>query len=101
VLHEGLSELQAANAQTVILGRAVLLDVAPRLERREEPKDVVLVQLQALREVGDAELLRLAGELLEDVQRVRHGLDDVVRLLSPHHVVSRSKGVLGYVAPTP
>jgi len=85
VLHVGLAELQAADAEAVVLGRAVLLDVAARLERREEAKDVVLVELQAFREIGDAELFRLAGELLEHVQRVRDGLDDVVRFLSPHH----------------
>jgi hypothetical protein len=72
VLHVGLSELEAADAEPVVLGRAVLLDVAARLERREKPKYVVLVQLQAFREIGDAELLRLAGELLEHVQRVRN-----------------------------
>jgi len=81
-----VTDLQAADAESVVLGRLVLLDVAARLERREEPKYVVLVELQAFREIGDAELFRLAGELLEHVQRVRDGLDDVVRFLSPHHV---------------
>ena len=44
-----LSELQAADAEPVVLGRLVLLDVAARLERREQAEDVVLVQLEALR----------------------------------------------------
>ena len=85
LLHVGLSELQAADAEPVVLGRLVLLDVAARLERREQTKDVVLVQLQALRELGDAELVGLAGELLEHVERVRDGLDDVVGFLAPDH----------------
>jgi hypothetical protein len=39
------------------------------------------VELEPLRELGDAELARVRiGELLEHVERVRHGLDDVVGL---------------------
>jgi hypothetical protein len=43
------------------------------------------VELQALREVGDPELVGLPGELLDHVESVRDRLDDVVALLAADH----------------
>src|SRR5881396_556664 len=84
VLHVALPELEATDAEAVVLGGPVLLDVAARLERGEQAEDVVLVEPEPLRQLGHAELLGLARELLEHIQRVRHRLDDVVGLLAPH-----------------
>ena len=91
VQHVALPELEAAHAEAVVLGRAILLDVAARLEGREQPKDVVLVQLEPLRQLGDPELVGLAAELLEHVERVRYRLDDVVGFLAPHARPSTAK----------
>src|SRR5262249_13787238 len=80
-----LPELERPDAEPVVLGRLVLLDVAARLERREQPKNVVLVKLQPLAELSDAELVGLAVELLDDVERMRDGANDVVALLATDH----------------
>ena len=96
VLHVALTQLETADAEAIVLRCPVLLDVAARLERREQAEDVVLVELQALGELRHPELLGLAAELLEDVQAVGDRLDDVVGFLAPHDRISR-KAVLGYV----
>src|SRR5439155_1025555 len=64
VVHVALPELQAADAEPVVLGGAVLLDIAARLERCEQTEDVVLVEPEPLRQLGHAELLGVARELL-------------------------------------
>ena len=79
-----LPKLQATNSQTVVLGGLVLLDVPPRLQRGEQPEDVILVQFQPLAQLGDTELIVFAGELLEHVERVGDRLDDVVGFLATH-----------------
>jgi len=84
VVHVALPELQAADAEPVVLGGAVLLDIAARLERCEQTEDVVLVEPEPLRQLGHAELLGVARELLENIERVRHRLDHVVGLLAAH-----------------
>src|SRR5262249_17805507 len=91
VLDVALSQLETADPQAVVLGRAVLLDVATRLERGEEAEDVVLVELQPLRELGDPELLGLPAELLEDVQAVGARLNDVIGFLSADHEIGKSR----------
>src|SRR5207245_6122865 len=102
VLHVALAELQAADAEAIVLGRAVLLDVAPGLERRQQTEDVVLVELEALGVLGHPELVGLAEELLQHVERVRDRLDDVVGFLASHVFTKRglrlfrtSRGVNG------
>src|SRR5262249_33583760 len=98
VSHVALAELEAADPEAVVLRGAVLLDVAARFQGGEQAEDVVLVQLQALRELRDAELFGVETELLEHVERVRHGLDDVVRILPAHFPRPPQKRVLGYDA---
>jgi hypothetical protein len=68
---EALAESQAAYAEPIVFRQAILFDVAARLERREQSEDVVLVKLETLAELGHAKLVRLASELLENVQRMR------------------------------
>ena len=97
VLHVALTELEAAHAKPVVLGAPVLLDVAARLEGGEQAEDVVLVQLEPLGQLGDAELVGVLEELLKDVERVRDRLDDVVGFLPSHRQPSQ-KRVLGYDA---
>src|SRR3989442_1589715 len=96
VVHVALPELQAADAEPVVLGGAVLLDIAARLECCEQTEDVVLVEPEPLRQLGHAELLGITRELLEDIERVRHRLDHVVGLLAAHR--SLRKAVLEYAA---
>src|SRR5262245_4839537 len=92
VLDVALAELQAADAQAVVLGAPVLLDVATRFEGSEQPEDVVLVQLEALGQLGDAQLVGVLEELLEHVERVRHRLDDVIGFLPSHrHVFPKTR----------
>ena len=69
--HVDLAELQAANAEPVVVRGPILLDVAPRLQGREQTEDVVLVELEALRQLRHAELVRLLAELLE--RHAAHG----------------------------
>ena len=64
------SQVQALDSQAIVLGRPVLFDIAARLQRGEQTKDVVLMQLQALGKFGDAEFVDLAKELFEHVQSV-------------------------------
>src|SRR4029077_17657232 len=76
----------------VVLGAPVLLDVAARLESGEQSEDVVLVQLEPLGQLGCAELVGVLEELLEDVERVRDRLDDVVGFLPSHrHVFPKTR----------
>src|SRR4030095_16837428 len=98
VLHVALAELETAHPQSVVLGGAVLLDIAARLEGGEQPKDVVLVELEPLGQLGHPQLVGVLEELLEDVERVRYRLDDVVGLLASHRS-ALPKRVLGYYAP--
>ncbi len=79
---EGATQLQAAGSQPVSLALA-LVDVAALVQRGEKPKDVVLVEVQTSGEFGHTELFVLT-EALEKPKCVRHGLDDVVALLSLH-----------------
>ena len=79
------SQVQALDSQAIVLGRPVLFDIAARLERGEQTKDVVLVQLEALGKFGDAEFVDLAEKLFEHVESVRNRLDDVVGFVAPDH----------------
>ena len=80
----GATQLQAPNAQPIVLRRLVLLDVAARLERGEQTEHVVLVQLETLRELRHAQLAVVIAKLLEHVDGVGDGLDDVVGFLAAH-----------------
>ena len=87
---EGLAELEAAHAEPVAVALGALLDVAELLERGEQPEDVVLVQVEALREGGDA-LLLLVAEGLEEADRIDHRLDRVVPLRLLHRVLLHAR----------
>ena len=79
------AEVEALDAEAIIFGGFVLLDVAARFERREQAEDVVLMQLEALGKFGHAEFIDLAEELFEHVERVRDGLNDVVGFVATDH----------------
>ena len=78
MMNVAASEVQALDAEAIIFGRSVLFDVAARFQRREQTKDVVLMQLEALGKFRNAEFVDVAEKLFEHVERVRDGLDDVV-----------------------
>src|SRR5438876_1180226 len=87
VMDIAAAEMQAFDAEAIIFAGAILLDIAARFEGGEDAEDVVLVQLEAFGKFGDTEFVALAKELFEDVERMRHGLDNVVCLVAPHHWV--------------
>jgi hypothetical protein len=79
------SEVEAFDAEAIIFGGFVLLDVTARLERREQSKDVVLMQLEALGKFRHTEFIDVAKELFEHVERMRDGLDYVVGFIASNH----------------
>ena len=87
VMDIAAAEMEAFDAEAIIFAGAILFDIAARFEGGEDAEDVVLVQLEAFGKFGDAEFVALAKELFEDVERMRHGLDNVVCLVAPHHWV--------------
>ena len=54
------------------------------IERGEKTEDVVLVKLQSLAELRHTELVELSVELLEDIESVCDGLDDIVCFFTLH-----------------
>ena len=80
------TEVEAFDAEPIIFGSFVLFDVTARLERREQPEDVVLMQLEPLGKFRDAEFIDFAEKLFEHVERMRNGLDNVVSFIAPDHV---------------
>jgi hypothetical protein len=79
------SEMETLDPQTIILTGFVLFDITARFERGEQAEDVVLVELEPFGEFGDAELVDIAEELFEHVERMRDGLNNVVCLVAPNH----------------
>ena len=79
------SEVQAFDAEAIIFGGFVLLDVTARFERREQSKDVVLMQLEPFGKFRHAEFIDVAEELFEHVERMRDGLDYVVGFIASDH----------------
>ena len=79
------SEMQALDAEAIILGGFVLFDIAARFERREDSKDVVLMQLEPLGKFSHAEFIDIAEELFEHIERVSDGLDEVVGFVASDH----------------
>jgi hypothetical protein len=79
------TEMEAFDAEPIIFGGLVLFDIAARLERREQPKDVVLMQLEPLRQFSYAQFIGLAEKLFEHVERMRDGLDHVVGFVASDH----------------
>src|SRR4029450_11240524 len=84
-------ESHAHCAEPIALGVGALLDPALLLERREDPEDVVLVQVQTLGQLGDAGE-RVLLESRESPQRVADRLDRVRALRPLHRVPSKGKG---------
>ena len=82
------TEVQALDAEAVIFGGFVLLDVTARLERREQSKDVVFMQLEPFGKLRYAEFIDVAEELFEHVERMRDGLDYVVGFIASDHFFS-------------
>jgi hypothetical protein len=80
--------VEALDAEAIILGGFVLLDVTARFERREQAKDVVLMKLKPLGKFRHAEFIDVAEELFEHVERVRDGLDYVVGFIASDHFFS-------------
>lgn len=83
VSREGLPDLEAASAEPITIGSRALLYVPRLLERGEQPKHVVLVQVEAVGELRYAELF-FVGEGLEQRERIAHRLDHVIALASFH-----------------
>src|SRR5258708_31635034 len=79
------SEVQAFDAEAIIFGGFVLFDVTARLERREQTKDVVLMQLEPLGKFRHTEFIYVDEELFEHVERMRDGLDYVVGFIASDH----------------
>src|SRR5260370_17590965 len=84
------TEVEAFDAEAIIFGGFVLFDVTACLERREQPEDVVLMQLEPLGKFRDAKFIAFAQELFEHVERVRNGLDNVVSFIASDHFFSTS-----------
>jgi len=82
------TEVQAFDAEAIIFGGFVLFDVTTRFERREQPEDVVLVQLEPLGQFRNAEFIDVAEKLFEHVERMRDGLDQVVGFIASDHSFS-------------
>ena len=84
------TEVQALDAEAIILGGFVLFDVTARFEGREQSEDVVLMQLEPLGKFRNAEFIDVAEELFEHVERMRDGLDYVVGFIASDHRFSVS-----------
>src|SRR6202451_3282908 len=82
------TEVQALDAEAIIFGGLVLLDVTACFERREQSKDVVLMQLEPLREFRNPEFIDVAKKLFEHIERMRDGLDQVVGFVASDHFFS-------------
>jgi hypothetical protein len=82
------TEVQAFDAEAIIFGGFILFDITARFERRQKPKDVVLMQLEPLGEFRNAEFIDVAEKLFEHVERVRDGLDQVVGFIASDHFSS-------------
>ena len=79
------TEVQALDAEAIILGGLILFDVTARFEGREQSEDVVLMQLEPLRQFRNAEFIDVAEKLFEHVERMRDGLDYVVGFIASDH----------------
>ena len=84
-MYVSASEMEAFDPEPVVLGRFVLFDIAARFECGEQAKDVVLVQLEPFGKFGYAKFIDLAEKLLEHVERMRDGLDDVICFIAADH----------------
>ena len=82
------TEMQALDPEPVILSSFVLFDITARFERGEQTKDVVLVQLEPFGKFGYAKFVNLAEKLLEHVERMCDGLDEVVGFVASDHKCS-------------
>jgi hypothetical protein len=65
-----------------------LFDVTARLKGGQQPKNIVLVKLQSLAQLGNADLINVSVELLENIEGVRYGLNYVIRFLPTNHLSS-------------
>jgi hypothetical protein len=81
------TKMKAFDSKPVILSRFVLFDITARLERREQPKDVVLMQLEPLGKFGHAKFVDLAEKLLQHIKRMRNRLNNVVGFIASNHGV--------------
>jgi len=84
------SEMQTLDAEAIILGGFVLFDIAARFERREDSKDVVLMQLEPLGKFSYSQFIDIAEELFEHIERVGDGLDEVVGFVASDHFFQRT-----------
>ena len=75
VVEVGVAEVQQPRAELVLVGVAVLLDEAVRLQRLQQPVHRGPRQAELVGELADAEPARPAGERLEDPRRAIDGLD--------------------------
>ena len=71
----GVAELEQAGAELVLVGVAVLLDEAVRLQRLQQAVDRGRAKLEPVGELADAEAARPARERLQDARRAVDGLD--------------------------
>jgi hypothetical protein len=79
VVEVGVAEVQQAGAELVLVGVAVLLDEAVRLQRLEEPVDGRARHAELVGELRHAEPPRARGEGLQDPRRAVDGLDRAPR----------------------
>ena len=78
----GLTHLQGAQPQTVIVRRLALLYISAVLKCRKNAKNVVLVQLETPRKLRYPQFVLVTVESFKDVQCVVDGLNDVIRFFS-------------------
>jgi hypothetical protein len=78
------TEVQTLDPEAIVLARLVLLDLAAGFEGGEKAENVVLMQLETLRQFGDAELVDVAEKLLHHVERMRHRLDEIIGFIASH-----------------
>ena len=79
VVEVGVAEVQEAGPELVLVGVAVLLDEAVRLQRLEQPVDGRAGHAELVGELRHAEPPRAGGQRLEDPRRPVDGLDRAPR----------------------
>ena len=65
-----------------------MFDITARFERREQTKNIVFVQFEPFAKLGHTDFVDIAIKLLQHVERMRNGLNNIIGFLPPNHVSS-------------
>ncbi len=80
-----LAGFKSLEPEPVVARPRVLLDISPALQCGQDAKDVVLVKVEQLGELGHSQLRLLGPECFQHVKGVIHGVDDIITLLPLYH----------------